>query len=194
MKCGQPWLGDFPSSLTQLWAAPLVQKLFPTVTPTLPACELHLSQTSGDTRVLFMLHMRPSQVCKYSTQGFQSSNCACPLINDSPVSCPACPGRALTWHCPFSPTIWCPKENEIFQNIPKKRIIALDLEVDAEIKCKPFSLAVSQIHSENVCSHLAVAHCLIPGSGLPGTGCDAKVFLLFVLVVIVAPSAVLHSP
>lgn len=110
-----------------------------------------------------------------------------------PVSCPACPGRALTWHCPLS-SIWCPKENEIFQKIPKKRIIALDLEVDAESKCKPFSLAVSQIHSENLCSHLAVAHFLIPGSGLPGTGCDAKVFLLFVLVVIVAPSAVLHSP
>lgn len=84
--------------------------------------------------------------------------------------------------------------NEIFQKIAKKRIIALDLEVDAKIKCKPFFIGSFQ---DTFCK------CLVPTwlwlifsdwrVGLPGTGCDAEVVHLFVLVVTVAPSAGPHS-
>lgn len=80
----------------------------------------------------------------------------------------------------------------MFQRDPRKKTIALDLEMDAEIKCEPFSLAISQIHFERVlfppgCGSFSQSQ----GSGVPGTGCDARVFLW--LVVIVPPSAVLQS-
>lgn len=101
-----------------------------------------------------------------------------------PGSCLTCPGRGLTWHCPLS-QIQCPKVNEIVWMDPRKRIIALDLETDAEIQCEPFSLAFSHIHFEMLFSHLAVAHFLrhrtrdfralgrvIPGFSFAWFGCD----------------------
>ena len=61
-----------------------------------------------------------------------------------------------------------PERMKYSRRYPKKRSIALYLEADAEMKCKPFSPAVSQIQSENVCSHLTVAH-FQTVSELPGT-------------------------
>ena len=69
----------------------------------------------------------------------------------------------LPWTCfnlaPSSFSNKCLKINEILQKIPKiPRIIAIDLDVDAKMKCKPFYWQFPKYILKTPCSHLAMAH------------------------------------
>ena len=197
MKCEQPGPGGEPSALTQLGESSTYLKTPPYSysDPALLWAPSFLDLClSGNTQVSFMLHMRPSQVQRILVFKLHQSSDQWLRVHQAPSSClPPCLPR-----CVSPGTVLClvgsvPERRKYSRRYPKHRSIALYLEVDAEMKCKTFSPAVSQIQSENVCSHLTVSRFGIQVSELPGTrGPDARVLLLFALVVIVAPSAVLH--
>lgn len=104
----------------------------------------------------------------------------CTKTQDLPAPGLACPRHALTWHCHLY-QIQDPKVNEPFPRDPRKRIIAVDLHMDTEMRCKTFSLADLHIHSENIlfspgCGSFAQSQ----GLGLPGTRSDAQVLLCLI--------------
>lgn len=92
-------------------------------------------------------------MCKSTTRRVQPQ-ARCPILSDSVHQNPtsSCPLPCLPWACSNLAfyQIQCPKVNEMLQRDPRERIVALDLAMDPEMKCKAFPLADSQIHFENI--------------------------------------------
>ena len=200
MKCERPGSGEVPRALTQLGESATCLKTPPHgysnaallwASSSLDMC------LSGNTPVFFMLHMRPSQVQRDSTprnlvfRPHQSSD-RWPLVHQAPSSClpPRLLQVCLTGHCPLPPRE-CPRGWNIPEGTQKRGASPFIWKWMLRWNVNHFHLQFPKYSLKmSVPTWLSLIFRLSQNF-LALTGRDARVLLLFPLVVIVAPSAVL---